>query len=192
MVDKPGRASTWTLRAVVYGGAVAGLALIVATVLAGDPKGWWLGVGIPLAVVCGGLASIWITFRLRYRDPAQREEYFARMESRRDEVARPLDRSTLAHQATRHKKAVLRSGSDATAVVTFLADGRRANEFAQLVYLELEVRLADRPPYQVKTGEYLHAAAAGSVAPGKELKVKVDTADPQRVAVDWERSLRLT
>lgn len=190
MVEEPGRVSTWTLRAVVYGGAVVGLGLIAARVFADDPRGWWLPVGIPLTVVCGGLASVWIVFRLRYRG-AQREQYFKRLEDKRAETARPLDRSRLAHRATKHKKQVLRSGTDATAVITFLADGRRANEYHQLVYLELEVSLPGQPPYQVKTGEYLTAAAAGSVAPGKDLWVKVDPDDQQRVAVDWEQSLRL-
>ncbi|MFW6092083.1 MAG: hypothetical protein ACODAF_09370, partial [Actinomycetota bacterium] len=120
------------------------------------------------------------------------EQYFERLTAQREEMGRPLDRAGLAHRATKHKKAVLRSGTDATAVVTFLADGHRANEYRHLVYLELEVHPPDQTPYHVKTGEYLNAASAGSVAPGKELRVKVDPDDPQRVAVDWERSLRLS
>lgn len=191
MVDEPGKVSKWTLRVFVYAGAATGVVLVVAALRADDPPGWWLPAGIPLAVVCGALASIWVVFRLRYRDPDQRKQYFEQLEARREEVGRPLDRSRLAHRATRHKKAVLRSGADATAVVTFLADGHRANEFRQLVYLELEVQLPGQPPYQVKTGEYLTAASAGSVAPGRQLWVRVDQQDPQRVAVDWEQSLRL-
>lgn len=192
MVDEPGRVSTWTLRVIVYGGAVTGLVLVAAAVRADDPQGWWLPVGIPLAVVCGGLASIWIAFRLRYRTGQQREQRFEQLAARRDDVGRPLERSRVAYRATKHKKQVLRSGVEAAAVVTLLADGRRANEFRQLVYLELEVRLPDRTPYHVETGEFLNAASAGSVAPGTELWVKVDPDDPQRVAVDWDRSLRLT
>jgi hypothetical protein len=192
MVDKPGQVSKWGLRVVVYGAAVAGPALVVAALTAEDPPGWWLPVGIPLAVAGGGLASVWIFFRLRYPSAEQRDAYFERLDARRAEVGRPLDRSRLAHRATRHKKAVLRSGTDAAAVVVFLADGHRANEFKHLVYLELEVTRPGQEPYQVKTGEYLNAASAGSVSPGRQLRVKVDPADPQRVAVDWERSLRLT
>lgn len=70
------------------------------------------------------------------------------------------------------RPATLRSGIDGTAVVRFLADGHRANEFTHLAYLELEVTVAGGLPYQVETGEYLNPA------------------DPTRVAVDWERSLR--
>lgn len=80
----------------------------------------------------------------------------------------------------------------ATAVVPFLASANRASQFRHLVYLELEVTRPDGPPYLVKTGEYLDASSAGSVTPGRVLHVKVDSVDPDRVAVDWERSLRLT
>lgn len=179
------------LRTAVYAGGAVGIALIVSAVRSDDPRDWWLPVGIPLAVLGGGLAFIWIRFRLKYRTPEQREEYFDKLAAQREQIGRPLDRSRLAHRATRYKKDVLRTGTDATAVVTFLADGKRANEFQQLVYLELEVTPPGQAPYHVKTGEYLNAASAGSVAPGKDLWVKVDPEDPQRVAVDWEQTLRL-
>lgn len=35
-------------------------------------------------------------------------------------------------------------------------------------------------------------AATGTLAPGRELVVKVDPEDPQRAAVNWERSLPLS
>jgi hypothetical protein len=182
--------STWTLRVVVYGGAVAGLALVVAAATSEDPPSWWWWVGAPLALICGALASVWIRFRLRYRSPEARERALGRIAARKDTVGTPLERSRLAHRATRHKKAVLRSGVDATAVVRFLADGHRANEFRHLVYLELDVTVPGRDPYPVKTGEFLNPASAGSVSPGRKLHLKVDPQDPDRVAVDWERSLR--
>jgi hypothetical protein len=192
MVEEPSRTSKWTLRVVVYGGFVGGVGLVAAAVWADDPARWWWWVGIPLVVLFGPLAAVWVGMRLRYRSKEEREAYFAQLEGRRKEVGRPLDRSRLAYRATRHKKAVLRSGVDATAVVTFLADGLRANEFQQLAYLELEVTPpGGGEPYQVQTGEFLTAASAGSVSPGSDLWVKVDPADPQRVAVDWEQTLRL-
>jgi hypothetical protein len=191
MVDEPGRVSTWTLRVVVYGGAVAGLALVAAAIATEDAPGWWWLAGIPLALVCGTLAAIWISFRIRHPSREQRQQVFEQIEARRESVGRPLEQSRVAYRATKHKQAVLRSGVDGTAMVTYLADGRRANEFRQLVYLELDVRVGDAAPYRVNTGEFLTAASAGSVSPGRELHVKVDPADPQRVAVDWDRSLRL-
>ncbi len=59
------------------------------------------------------------------------------------------------------------------------------------MHLELDVTVPGSATYQVKTGEYLTAASTGSVAPGRRLRVNVLPDDPQRVAVDWERSLRL-
>jgi hypothetical protein len=191
MVEQPGRVSTWTLRVVVYGGFAAGVALVVAAVRSDDPPQWWWWVGISLATLFGALVSVWLRLRLRFRSKAERQAYIAEVQQRRKELGRPLDRSRLAYRATRHKKAVLRSGVDAIAVVTFVADGMRANEFHQLVYLELEVTPDGGEPYQVRTGEFVTAASAGSVSPGSDLWVKVDPADPQRVAVDWEQTLRL-
>ena len=102
-----------------------------------------------------------------------------------------FDRMEVAHQATKRKKAILGSGLDGSAVVTFLADGNRGNQFEQLVYLELDVTVGERPCYPVRTGEYVTATSSGSLSPGRRLVVKVDPVDPQQVAVDWDRSLRL-
>jgi hypothetical protein len=191
MAAQASKTSTWTLRLIVYAGAVTGIALVVASFAGDDTPGWWLAVGIPLALVFGTLASTWIWFRVRY-SPEERQARYEAMDSRRAEVAKPVERSKLAFQATKHKTQVLRSGADAAATITFIADGGRANEFRKLVYLELLVTRDGGEPYEVRTGEFVTGASAGSVTPGRELWVKVDLADPQRVAVDWERSLRLS
>ena len=73
--------------------------------------------------------------------------------------------------------------------MTFLADVD-GGELPCLVYLELEVTPRFGPSYTVKTGEELTAASVGTVAPGRELVVRVDPEDRGRVAVDWEVSLR--
>lgn len=186
----PSSWSKWTLRMLVYGGAVAGIALVVAAALTDAPTWyWWLGV--PLAVVFGALASMGIRFRLRHRTPEERQRVLTEIAERKEALAEPLERSTLAHRETKHKKHVLRSGIDADAVITFLADGKRGDDLERLVYLELDVTVPGAAPYSVQTGEYLTAASTGSVAPGRRLRVKVLPDDPQRVAVDWERSLRL-
>lgn len=175
----------------VYGGAVAGAALVVAAATTDDPPLWWWILGGALALGCGFLAATWISFRLRHRSPEERERAFEAMRQRQEVVGRPVVRSKIAYRATKHKRSVLRSGVEGSAVVTFLADGGRANEFRQLVYLELDVTVPGQEAYPVKTGEFLNSASAGSVSPGRELKVKVDPTDPRRVAVDWEASLRL-
>jgi hypothetical protein len=182
----PGR---WVVRAIVVGGEAAGLALLVAAALADDPPLWWWIVGAVLAAAFGWLSVV--TIRLARLSPEERQRRVDALAARQQRLQEPMFRSTHAHKATKHKKQVLRDGLDGTAVVTFLADGQRGNEYHQLVYLELEVTLPGSAPYEVKTGEYLTAASSGSVSPGRELVVRVDPADPQRVAVDWERSLRL-
>lgn len=192
MAGESGRLGTWARRTVVYSGAAAGVALVLVAAFSTDAPLWWWIAGVALAVVCGFPAVAWTTFRLRHRSPEERRRALDDLAARRDASGRPVERSRLAHRATKHKKAVLRSGTDATAVVRFLADGHRANAFKQLVYLELEVSVPGREPYLVKTGEYLTAASAGSMTPGRTLRVKVDPADPERVAVDWEQSLRLS
>jgi hypothetical protein len=191
MAEESGRVSTWIVRVVVFGGAVAGLALVVAAIVVTDEPIWWWLAGVPLAAFFGAAAAFWIVFRLRHRSPEERKRALDDLTARQEASNQPLERSRLAHKATKHKKAVLRSGTGATAVVRFLADGHRANEFKQLVYVELEVTAPGRRPYVVKTGEYLDAASTGSMAPGRTLRVKVDPQNPQRVAVDWESSLRL-
>jgi hypothetical protein len=192
MAEQPGQIGKWTLRVVVYGGAAAGIALVVAAIVSEDAPTWWLIAGVLLMLVCGTLAAIWISFRLRHRTPEQREAVFEQMRAKRQDMEKPLVRSKVAYRATRHKKAVLRSGIDGAALVTFVADGHRANEFRHLVYLELDVTVPGRDTYPVQTGEFLTPASAGSVAPGRTLHVKVDPGDLSRVAVDWEKSLRLS
>ena len=91
----------------------------------------------------------------------------------------------------REKRQILRAGAEATAVVTFLADAELSSEFPHLVYLELEVTPRFGSSYPVKTGEHLTPASVGTVAPGRELVVKVDPQDRERAAVDWGASLRL-
>lgn len=176
----------------VYGGAAAGWALVVGALVTDDEPVWWWLVGVPLIVVCGFLTAVWLSFRMRHRTPESRQRAIDALVSAQEAAGEPAGRSRIAHRATKHKKAVLGSGVDATAVIQFVADGHRANTFHQLVYLELEVTAPGGQPYLVKTGEYVNAASAGSIAPGRTLHVKVDPQRPDRVAVDWERSLRLS
>jgi hypothetical protein len=170
------------------GAAVLGIVLVVLGFTSDDPPAlWWLG--FPLAIVCAPLAVLGMRFRMR--SPEERQRYVDGLRARADAVESTAGRGKVARDATRHKKQVLKTGVDGTAIITFLADGNAGNEFRHLVYLELSVAVGGAPPYDVRTGEWLNAASTGSVAPGRELVVKVDPAVPTRVAVDWERSLRL-
>lgn len=101
------------------------------------------------------------------------------------------DRSRHAFLATKYKKDVLRTGVEGTALITALEYGGRSSSSQSLVYFEMSVTVPGKEPYDVATGEYVTMASAGSVAPGRELVVKVDPNDGSRVAVDWDRTLRL-
>jgi hypothetical protein len=68
-----------------------------------------------------------------------------------------------------------------------------------LVYLELAVSVGDDTPYPVCTGESIGAVNVGwervswrmsSLWIGRKLVVRVDPTERQRVAVDWEKSVR--
>lgn len=157
----------------------------------------WI-LGIPLTLFFGYMLLRAIIFRLMHPDPEdrrrRRDQFLHERERIRNErrsLDNPVNRSSLAYRATKHRKEILRCGVDGTALVTFIADGGRGNDVEQLVYLELEVSVAGGAPYEVRTGEFLTAASSGSVAPGRRLAVKVHPTDRLRVAVDWERSLRL-
>lgn len=181
---------------------LGGLALLGAASRSSAAPGWWWWLGGGMVFVGGGFVVEFVRYRLKYPTPEAREkhrqEVFAKWQTHRAvidqgraEEGEKVDRQRVAREASRYKAAVLRAGVDGTAVVTFIADVRYGTESEHLVYLELEVTVGEAAPYQVRTGEYLTVASSGAVAPGRQLDVKVDPADPLRVAVDWERSLRL-
>lgn len=173
----------------LYGASAAGLVLFVLAVVSGDAPVWlWIvAVGL-LAVTLPIIVSV---LRLRMLPSAEREARLAAMEAKREVLDGEVSRSDLAYAATKHKKDVLASGIDGQAVVVALADGGRANEFRSLVYLELQVTVPGQSSFRVPTGEFVTAAASGSLAPGRQLRVKVDATDTSRVAVDWDASLGL-
>jgi hypothetical protein len=185
---EPSRLKATLVVLAMNGAALLGIVLVVLGITSDDPPAlWWLG--FPLAVVCAPLAVLGMRFRMR--SPEERQRYVDGLRARAAANESTANRRKVARDATRHKKQVLQTGMDGTAIVTFLADANAGDESRHLVYLELRVAVGGAPPYEVRTGEWLTPASTGSVAPGRELVVKVDPASPERVAVDWERSLRL-
>ena len=178
------------VRLVVSAGLLSGAALMLLPVLV-DGVGYlpWI-FGVPLVLVFGYILVGGVIFRLRHPDAEERARLRERLLDTSPDRGDTLARRYLAGRAVRGKDRVLRSGTAGTALVTLVADGHQGNELQSLVYLELDVTVGDAAPYRVRTGEYLTAASAGSVAPGRSLAVRVDPTDPQRVAVDWDRSLR--
>jgi hypothetical protein len=150
------------------------------------------GVGIPFAINVVAivlLVSVVLLLALRYwiRHTYTPEELTAKQaEIRANKV-----QISSAKESIKYKREVAHAGTEGRAVITGITDLGYGDETRWLVQLELEVTVGVRPPYPVSTGEYVGIASAGSVAVGRELVVRVDHADPQRVAVDWEQSLRL-
>ena len=185
------RSTVWKATITLCGGLALGITLLAVAVVSDEPPAaLWITGGL-LTAFFGYQVGFAIMFRLRNPTPearaAARERRLAGYDGRRRDAARDL----VAHEATKHRRAVLRDGVEGTAMITFVADGHRGNDSTLLVYLELDVRVSGTDAYPVRTGEYLTAASTGAAAPGRELLVKVDHTDPQRVAVDWERSLRV-
>jgi hypothetical protein len=190
MADELNSATRWPIRLILWTALAGGTALLIAAVASGGAPRWWLFAGIALVLLSGPLTLLGLHHRLRYPTPEARQERLEQLARRRAALEKQLAPGRIAHQATRYRNEVLRDGVDATALVTRLADGGRGNDTHQLVYLELAVEGTDGTTYPVETGDYLTAASSGSVSPGRRLAVKVDPRDPQRVAVDWDRSLR--
>lgn len=189
MAAEAGPVAKWLPKIVVVGAVVAGGALVAMSAVGDDPPLWWLVLGIVLLALFVPLLAVGVRFWTM--SVAERERRLGGAASKSQALQGQVDRSKFAHRAAKQSRAVLSSGRPAEALVTFLADGGRANELRSLVYLELEVHRDGDEPYPARTGEYVTAASAGTLAPGAVLIVKVDPADPQRVAVDWDASLRL-
>ena len=58
-----------------------------------------------------------------------------------------------------------------------------------LAYLELDVSAHGATPRRVRTGNWVARGTLAALVPGTTLDVRVDPADPDRVAVDWARTL---
>lgn len=180
----------YAARTLALVGLLAGVAVLAKTAELPDPPTWLWWLGAVLVLSCGMLTGAWVSLYFRYPDPEKRRAYVEEFRARQTVASSAAEQKKADWwAATTRAKAVLRSGVEGTAVVMQVCDGDVASELQQLVHLELEVTVGDGTAYRVGTGEFLTAASAGSVRVGAQLAVKVDPQDPQRVAVDWDRSL---
>lgn len=189
MTGELNSSTRWLIRLTLWAHLAVGTALLISAVMSVDAPGWQWFIGITLVLISGPLTLLGLHNMLRYPTPEARRRRLEELAQQRAALQEQAAPGRIAHQATKYKKEVLRHGTDATALVTRLADGSRGNDTQQLVYLELTIESRDGSTYPVRTGEYLTAASSGSVAPGRRLAVRVDPHDPHRVAVDWDRSL---
>ncbi len=176
-------------RLILYGAAVAGVALVVLGVTAEETSLLLIIVGAIVLLIT--LPLVIMGIRLRAMSPEDRQARLDAMTDRLGSAQEPGSRLRKGHKEAKKKKPILANGIDGTATIVSLTFGGRANTYHSLVLMELEVSAPGHDPYLVDTGEYVSPAGTGSLAPGNELVVKIDPSDPQKVAVDWDQSLRL-
>lgn len=174
---------------IFFGGLAVGLGLLGWAAMSAEPPVWAWVVGGLLTAFFGYHVATAVAFRLRYRTPEEREAARERLLMGPDGHAREEARGILAKQATTFTAEVLRIGRPATGVVVFAADGHREDDARKLAYLELDVSAHGATPHRVRTGDWVAPATLRALVPGVTLEVRVDPADPDRVAVDWPRSL---
>ncbi len=189
MATQVPRSTVWKARVIFFGGLAVGLALLAWAAMSPEPPAWAWVVGGLLTAFFGYQVATAIAFRLRYRTPEERDAARERLLTGPDGHAREAARGILAKQATTYTAEVLRTGRPATGVVVFAADGNHEHDTHRLAYLELDVSAYGAKPHRVRTGDWVAPATLTALVPGVALDVKVDPADPDRVAVDWERSL---
>ncbi|KGM15028.1 hypothetical protein N867_12720 [Actinotalea fermentans ATCC 43279 = JCM 9966 = DSM 3133] len=174
---------------IFFGGLFVGLGLLGWAAVSPEPPVWAWVVGGLLTAFFGYNVASAVVFRLRYRTPEERDAARERLLMGPDGHAREEARGILAKQATTYTDEVLRIGRTATGVVVFAADGNHEHDTRRLAYLELDVSAYGAKPHRVRTGDWVAPATLRALVPGVALEVKVDPADPDRVAVDWPRSL---
>ena len=170
-------------------------------------------VGLAIAIILIFIVERFREYRFRRtHTPEERAALAAQLQVRKD-------RLQFAVEATFYKRKVLRTGVEARAVITAVDDLGEDDDPIEEVkptrYLELAVTVGADPPYAVPTGEHLgwgwrttrnpeiwqRLEAVGLqpgdhraqhyVTVGRELVVRVDLTDRQRVAVDWKKSAQL-
>lgn len=183
------RSTVWTARLVFFGGLAVGLGLLGWAATASEPPVAAWVVGGLVTAFFGYHVTTAVIFRLRYRTPEEREAARERLLMGPDGHAREEARGLLAKRAAKHTAQVLSNGHAATGVVVLAADSHRDDDGRRLVYLELDVSAHGAATRRVRAGDYVSPTTMAALTPGVRLDVKVNTADPDRVAVDWSRSL---
>jgi hypothetical protein len=152
-----------------------------------------IGRGVCFAIALFSSVVLLSVREYRFRRTHPPEERAAQRAALAAKKQLRQDRRKSVAGSTPYKRKVLRTGAEARAVITAAHDLESATEYEYWVYLELAVTVGADPPYTVCTGEMCSGTVAdmSSLWVGRELVVRVDLTDRQRVAVDWKESVRL-
>ena len=172
------------------------LGVIAADIAGAHINGPVVGIVELFGIIFFPVAVILFAVEYRFRRTHTLEEraaLAAKWRLRRDWIK-------FAEGTTSYKREVLRTGAEAHAVITAAHDleYEPTEDSGYLVYLELAVTVGADAPYAVFTGEYDKAGGfntrprprcdMSSLWVRRELAVRVDLTDRNRVAVDWMKS----
>jgi hypothetical protein len=82
-------------------------------------------------------------------------------------------------------QALLQTGVPGTGKITAMTQGGAMINYQPVIEFDLEVTVEGKDPYAVKHKEAVAQMLLPQVQPGKTVAVKVDPADPSRLAIDW-------
>jgi hypothetical protein len=88
------------------------------------------------------------------------------------------------------KRQLLATGLPGEATVTGLRQtgvSMNRGQYMQ-IGMQLSISVQGRPPYAVQHTEFVPMIMVGRLSTGAPLAVKVDPANPQRIAIDWSAS----
>jgi len=176
------------------GAWISSIGILLILLLAFRPRTSDSGLFVCVAIVTFSIAVLFFALEYRFRrthTPGERAALAAKSQLRRDRIK-------FAERTALYKRKLLRTGTEAHAIITAATDLHRSDgDDHKLVYLELAVTVGADTPYAVCTGESIGAVYDGwhwemsSLWIGRKLVVRVDLTNRQRVAVDWKKSVRL-
>jgi len=176
------------------GAWISSIGILLILLLAFRPRTSDSGLFVCVAIVTFSIAVLFFALEYRFRrthTPGERAALAATSQLRRDRIK-------FAERTALYKRKLLRTGTEAHAIITAATDLHRSDgDDHKLVYLELAVTVGADTPYAVCTGESIGAVYDGwhwemsSLWIGRKLVVRVDLTNRQRVAVDWKKSVRL-
>jgi hypothetical protein len=114
-------------------------------------------------------------------DPGQQmKDGMAKMQAANEMMAQQTQAANLAM-----------SGLDGTASITSAAQTGAMINFQPSMAIEMTVFPAGGAPYPVSVTQVVEQPFLAKAAPGQQVKVKIDPAEPNTVWIDWAQSLNL-
>ncbi|MGH2905478.1 MAG: hypothetical protein ACRDKI_01770 [Solirubrobacterales bacterium] len=108
----------------------------------------------------------------------------------KDGMSRMQEANQMMAQQTQAANLAM-SGTDGTASITSAAQTGAMVNFQPTMAIELTVFPAGGAPYPVSVTQVVEQPFLAKAAPGQQVKVKIDQADPNTIWIDWANSLNM-